>query len=86
MRCFVRRGRTDRRIDHDSCIRSVDSRHAVFAQLCGRGYDLRCRGGADTRNVRGRTLQYRRFDVCSRIYGNDDFGYHFGMNTFKIND
>ena len=58
----------------------------IFDVYCGRGNDLcRC-GGADTRNVRGRTFQYRRADVCSRIYGNDDFGYHFRIIQSTHND
>ena len=66
-----------RRFDYYSCIRAYGSCNAVFTQLCHRRNDICRRGGACSRNVRGRTLQHRRIDVCSWFYSEDDFEYRF---------
>lgn len=72
-------GRADRRIDNNFGFRADGSRDAVFAQLCGRCYDLCGSRGAYPRNVTGRTFQCRCYYVCRRLYPDDGAGCGVGI-------
>ncbi len=63
----LRRGGAHRRGADDSCGAAGDPGAAVFPELRGGCHALRCGGGADSRNVAGKALQYRHDFLCSRL-------------------
>ena len=54
---------------------------AVSSELCRGRHALRCGGGADSRNVAGKALQYRHDFLCSRFQRDDDAGCGAGIGA-----
>ena len=80
-RCAFRRGGAYRRgVDHPRCA-ACDPGTAVSSELCRGCHDLRCGGGADSRNVAGKALQYRHDFLCRRFQRHDDAGCGAGIGA-----